>query len=94
MATETVASVLPGACLYVGRSLCLHVPTTFESAVGVWRTIGSWAFQAVMQPFKLKSIIGVPLIVSSLAASSAMTSQEFNALHYIDPLIGTMNGGK
>jgi hypothetical protein len=93
MVTEAAGSVTPGSCWGVGGYLCLQIPTTIESVSGLWKSIGSWILEAAMQPIKLKSLIGVPLIVSSLAASSGLEKREFDVFDYVDPLIGTINGG-
>lgn len=91
---ETASLVTPETCMRVGGYACLQIPTAIESAAGLWKSVGSWVLEEVLQPFKLKYLIGVPLIVSSLTASSEFENRAFDVFDFIDPLIGTINGGK
>jgi hypothetical protein len=50
--------------------------------------------QHIMQSFKLKSMVTAPLVVTSVAANGSIGTNRFDVFKYVDPLIGTMDGGK
>ena len=91
---ETEESVIKETCWRVGNHWCLQNPVRNWSVSQSWKSLGSWVAEEVMQPFKLKSLVSAPLIVSSLVASSGVQRKEFDVFDYIDPLIGTINGGE
>ena len=81
-------------CWRVGGHWCFQIPSTIQSVFGYWKSFGSWANEEVMQTLKLKTLVGAPLVLSSLAATSGGERKEFDVFDYIDPLIGTINGGR
>lgn len=57
-------------------------------------TLTSWIPQHIMQSFKLKSILTAPLVVTSVIVNGSLKADTFDVFKYVDPLIGTMDGGK
>lgn len=50
--------------------------------------------QTVMAHLRLKSMTLAPLVVSSVVVNGAVNTRTFDVFKYVDPLIGTMDGGR
>ena len=81
------------SCWKLGGHKCVHLPSGTEIMTGLWRNIESWIPQTAMQQFRLKSLATFPIVVSALAANSTLENRPFDVFRYVDPLIGTINGG-
>lgn len=57
-------------------------------------SLTSWMPQHIMQSFKLKSMVTAPIVVTSVIANGSVGANNFDVFKYVDPLVGTMNGGK
>lgn len=69
-------------------------PMSFQNDImtGIWQSISSWASQTNLEQFRLKSLVTLPLVISTLASLDP-ENRPFDVLKYVDPLIGTINGG-
>jgi hypothetical protein len=62
-----------------------------------WRSVGPFKLkQTVMRYFNVQSLAGalsIQTILSSGVASLEAEKRDFDVFNYVDPLIGTINGG-